>query len=499
MRRLIPYLLALLGGLFLPFAFSPYNWPWLAPVCLFLLFASWLNATPLQAFARGFLFGVAQFGVGISWVYLSMHHYGGANRIEAIGLTILIVLILSCYPALAGWLALRLFGDRGKQIKILLVYPILWVIFEWLRGWFVAGLPWLLVGSSQVDTPLGFGLAPLLGVYGVSLAVALLAGLSLSIFDRNDWQRRGAMMGIGILIVLCALLGRIQWTQPAGPPFKVALLQGNIPQNQKWQPEFQQATLQLYTGMTRQHWDARLIVWPETAIPAYYHQVKDVWLDNLRKEAAPHNTDIIIGIPWLDMSENRYYNAMISVTEKPGKYFKRHLVPFGEYLPFRQVFGWVFEILKIPFSDFARGENGQEPIQAAGYPIAASICFEDVFGDEARNALPQAAYLVNLTNDSWFGDSMAPHQHLQIARMRALETGRFMVRATNTGITAAIAPNGKIISQAPMFEQSSVTAEITPMSGSTPYIRFGDWMVIGILVGVLIFLRTQCVRHQAVE
>ena len=491
MRRLIPYLLALLGGLLLPFAFSPYDWPWLAPVSLFLLFASWLHATPLQALARGYLFGMAQFSVGISWVYLSMHNFGGANAIEAGGLTVLIVLILSCYPALAGWMSLRLFGQQGKHIKLLVIFPAFWIIFEWLRGWFIADFPWLLVGSSQVDTPLGHGLAPMLGVHGVSLAVAMLASLSLCVLDRDDWRRRAAMMGIGILIVSCAWLGRIEWTKPAGPPFKVALLQGNIPQNQKWQPEFQQATLQLYTEMTRQHWDAKLIIWPETAIPAYYHQVADTWLVNLRKEAAPHNTDLIIGIPWLDGPEGRYYNAMISVTEKPDHYFKRHLVPFGEYLPFRHVFGWVLDILKIPLSDFARGENGQEPIQAAGYPIAASICYEDVFGNEARDTLPQAAYLVNITNDSWFGDSMAPHQHVQIARMRAMESGRYLVRSTNSGITAVIAPHGKVISQAPMFVQTSITAEITPMMGATPYIRFGDWLVIGVLVGVLIFVKIQ--------
>ena len=489
MRQLIPFLLALLGGLLLPLAFSPFDWPWLAPVCLFLLFASWLNATPLQALARGYVFGMAQFGVGISWVYNSMHDYGGANAGEAGGLTALFVLILSCYPGLAGWLAVYLCGSRGKHLKLLLAFPACWVIFEWLRGWFIADFPWLQVGSSQVGTPLGQGLAPMLGVHGVSLTVAILAGLGLSVLDRSAWKRRTAMMGIGMIIVGCAWLARINWTQPVGPPFTAALLQGNIPQNQKWEPAFQQATLELYADMTRQHWDARLVVWPETAIPAYYQQVKDTWLADFRKEAAPHHTDLIIGVPWFDTATKRYYNAMVSVNETPGKYFKRHLVPFGEYLPFRHVFGWVLNILEIPLSDFAHGEEGQEPILAAGYPIAASICYEDVFGHEARDALPQAAYLVNVTNDSWFGDSMAPHQHVQMARMRALESGRYLLRSTNTGITAAISPRGQIIIQAPMFQQASITAEITPMSGSTPYIRFGDWLVIVGLVGALVVVR----------
>ncbi len=489
MRLVILNLLALVGGVLLPLAFSPFDWPWLAPVCLALLFASWIRATPLQALARGYLFGLGQFGFGVFWVYHSMHDYGGASPLEAGGLTVLFVLILSFYPALAGWLAVLLFGRLGKRLKLLVAFPAFWVLFEWLRSWFIADFPWLQVGSSQVDTPIGHGLAPLFGVLGASLGVAILAGLALCVLDRNDWRRRGAMIAIGIFIVACAWLGRIHWTHPAGPPFKAALLQGNIPQNQKWLPEFQRATLELYAGMTRQHWDARLVVWPETAVPAFYHQVKDTWLADLRAEAARHNADLLIGLPWIDLATDRYYNAVVVVGEKPGKYFKRHLVPFGEYLPFRHVFAWVLDYLKIPLADFARGEDEQEPIWAAGYPLAASVCYEDVFGNEARAALPEAAYLVNVTNDAWFGDSVAPHQHVQMARMRALESGRYLLRATNTGITAAISPEGRIISQAPMFQQAAITAEITPMAGATPYVRFGDKAVVILLIFLLSFFK----------
>jgi len=485
MRVFTPLLLALAGGLLLPFAFSPFDQPWLAPACLMALFASWLDAKPTQAFLRGYVFGLGQFGVGVSWVYNSMHDYGGANPAEAAGLTALFVLILSCYPAVAGWLSTYFFKDAGKHQKWLLIFPVCWVFCEWLRGWFIADFPWLQVGSSQVDTPIGQGLAPILGVHGVSLAVAFLAGLGLSVFTRNDWQRRGAMLGIGVLLVVCAGLARIEWTHPAGQAFKAALLQGNVPQNQKWLPEFQQATFDLYVGMSRQHWDAKLIVWPETAIPAFYHQIKDNWLADLRAEAATHQTDIILGIPWAELSTKRYYNAMVTVSEKPGVYLKRHLVPFGEYLPFRHVFGWVLDILEIPLADFARGEPGQEPMQAAGYPLASSICYEDVFGNEARDALPQAAYLVNVTNDAWFGDSMAPYQHVQMARLRALESGRYMLRATNTGVTAVISPKGRIVSQAPLFQQASIVAEITPRLGATPYIWLGDGALMGLLLAVL--------------
>jgi apolipoprotein N-acyltransferase len=423
-----------------------------------------------------------------------MHRYGGADPLEAGGLLALFVSILALYPALAGWLGARGFGGAGKHRKLLLAFPALWVLQEWLRDWFPTGFPWLEIGSSQASTPLGQGLAPLLGTHGVSFATAVLAGLALCVFDRDGWRRRASALGLGLLLVGCAGLGRIPWTHAAGEPFKAALLQGNVPQNQKWQPEFQRAAWELYAGMTRQHWDARLVVWPETAIPAFYQQVKDTWLAELRNEAKPHGTDLIIGIPWADPASGRYYNAVASVAAEPGQYFKRHLVPFGEYVPLRPVFGWVMEILRMPMADFAAGQYGQELMRAAGYPLAASICYEDVFGHESRDGLPRAAYLVNVTNDAWFGDSAAPHQHVQMARMRAMESGRWLLRATNTGVTAVISPKGRIVSQAPLFQQAAVTAEITPMSGATPYVRFGDWPVISALLGLVALLRANTAK-----
>lgn len=489
MRPLIPNLLAALGGLLLPLAFSPFDWAWLAPVAIALLFATWLNANPRQALMRGYCFGLGQFGFGVSWVYISIHQYGGANAVEAIGLTALMVAYLALYPALAGWLAVRLFGDTTKPRKLLLAFPACWVLVEWFRGWFFLDFSWLQLGISHVGTALGLGLAPIAGVYGVGFAVAVLGGLCLAVFDGDDWRRRGAMIGIGLLLVTCAWLDHIEWTHPAGLAFNAALLQGNIAQGQKWQPELQQATLQRYVDMSRAHWDAQLIIWPETAIPAFYHQVQDTWLAELQAEASLHHTDFLIGIPWLDPETQQYYNSMISVTETPQIYRKRHLVPFGEYLPYRPVFGWILDLLQIPLPDFAQGPSGQIPLQAAGYPLAASICYEDTLGHEARDALPKAKYLVNITNDAWFGDSIAPYQHAQIARMRALESGRWLLRATNTGLTAAISPEGEIISQAPLFQQTAITASIIPMAGVTPYLWLGDWGIISGLFALLVLLK----------
>jgi apolipoprotein N-acyltransferase len=489
--------LALLGGLLLPLAFAPFNLAFLAVVALLLLFAGWLSATPGRAFRRGYLFGLGQFGFGVSWVYVSMHDYGGAGVLEAGGLTALFTLFLALYPAGAGWLAARLFPG-GPVLRAVAVLPAVWTLLDWFRGWFLTGFTWLNVGYSQTDTPLS-AVAPVFGSFGVGWAVALLAGLGLASLRLAGPPRRLAALSLAAVLGLCAGLDRITWTQAAGEPFKVALLQGNIPQDMKWQPENQRATLRLYWDLNRAHWDdARLIVWPETAIPAFYHQVKDTFLADLQAEATQRGVDVLVGVPYYDLKQDTYYNALVGIGARPGLYFKRHLVPFGEFLPLRPLLGWVLDILEIPLADFRSGNGDQPPLVAAGHPLAASICYEDIFGQESLAGLPAARYLVNVTNDAWFGDSIAPHQHVQMARMRALEAGRYMLRATNTGVTAIITPKGKLAATAPLFQQAHIKGEITPMQGATPYVRWGDGPVVGglaLLLGGLALRRRRTVRE----
>jgi apolipoprotein N-acyltransferase len=476
--------MALAGGLLLPLAFSPFDYSLLAILSLLLLFRSWLDVSPGRAALRGYAFGLGQFGFGVSWVYVSMHDYGGAGIPASLGLTALLVLFLALYPALTGFLATRWFGQSPPYVKLLLAFPVLWTLVEWFRGWFLTGFPWLQLGYSQLDTPL-HGLAPITGVYGLSWAAALLAGLVMSLFQEARWLRRRALSAIVLLVAVAAGLSAIEWTRPAGEPFKATLLQGNIPQDTKWQPDSQKETLLLYAGMTRAHWDSKLIVWPETAAPVFYHQIRDTLFAELEAESKAHQSDLLIGIFVADLATERYYNAIISLGQQSGRYFKRHLVPFGEYLPLRPLFGFVLDLLEIPLADVSAGDAEQRLLEAAGYPLVASICYEDVLGQESRAGLPEAAYLVNVSNDAWFGNSIAAHQHFQMARMRALEGGRYLLRATNTGITALVSPMGKIINQAPQFQRVALTGEVTPMTGSTPYVRFGDGPVIVLLALVL--------------
>ncbi len=477
--------LALLGGLLLPLAFSPFDHSGLAILSLTLLFRSWFNASPGRAALRGYGFGLGQFGLGVSWVYVSMHDYGGAGVVASLALTALLVLFLALYPALAGFLVARWFGRRPVFIKLLAVFPAVWVLIEWFRGWFLTGFPWLQVGYTQLDAPLR-GLAPMTGVYGLSWVVAALAGLLLALFHAAKRPRRWVLVALPVLVAAAVGLNAVAWTQPAGAPFKATLLQGNIPQDTKWQPESQQETLSLYADMTRAHWDSKLIIWPETAAPVFYHQIQHTLFSTLEAEAKAHRSDLLIGIFIADPAAERYYNAIVSLGQQSGQYLKRHLVPFGEYLPLRPLFGFVLDVLAIPLADVSAGDSDQRLLEAAGYPLVASICYEDVLGEESRTGLPEAAYLVNVSNDAWFGDSIAAHQHFQMARMRALESGRYLLRATNTGITAFVSPTGKIISQAPQFQRAALTAEVTPMSGSTPYIRFGDAPVILVLAAMLV-------------
>ncbi|MDA1108188.1 MAG: apolipoprotein N-acyltransferase [Proteobacteria bacterium] len=477
--------LSLLAGALLPLAFAPLGLFPLALLALVLLFSVWLEASPRRALWRGWLFGVGQFGVGVSWVYVAIHDFGYASIFLASCLTALFVALLALFPAVLGYLVAR-FSPVIEWKKILLIFPAAWTLFEWLRGWVLTGFPWLNVGYSQIDAPLA-GLAPVFGVYGVSWAVAFSAGLLLTLLLAGKKQRIGALAALSALWVGAALLGQMQWTHAQGSPLRVALVQGNIPQEIKWQPEQVQRTLDLYLDLTRQHWGSDLIVWPEAALPVFYHQLADTYLAGLQNEARTHRTDMLIGISVLERESQRYYNSMLSLGSSSGFYYKRHLVPFGDYLPFDDWLRGVIGFFDLPMSGYSAGPATQPLLEAAGYKIGVSICYEDVFGEEVIQALPQAALLVNGTNNAWYGDSFAPHQALQMSRMRALEAGRYMLRATTNGISAVIDARGGIVARSPQFATHVVTAAAQPMAGATPYVRWGNYPVVIALLLALVW------------
>ena len=483
-------LLASLAGLLYTLAFAPFDIPYLALIALALLFASWQQATPLQALYRGFLFGLTAFGLGMSWVYISIHDFGGADVLSSGLLTVVFVAFWAMFPALAAYLSvkIRLINPRLSTIGIV---PIVWVLIEYLRGYLILnGFPWLQVAYSQLDTPLA-GYIPILGVYGTGFLVALSATLLLSIVQVK--KHRGLMIVLLFSVWLTgAGLKTTNWTTAIGEPIRVSLIQGNVSQDQKWRPENLLITLNYYKTMTEAHWDSKVIVWPETAIPAYLSEVKDWFILPLSEAAKEHDSDIIVSLPLRGEAPRERYNAVMTLGKDIATYKKIHLLPFGEYLPWQPVSGFILDSLGLVLGNFTPGAVDQALLKAGGYAFITSICYEDVFGSATVKNLTEAAYLVNVTNDGWFGHSIEPQQHLQMARMRALETGRYLLRATNTGVTAIVAPDGLVIKQAPPFVATVLTGEIIPMTGITPYARIGDAMVIVLLalwLGMLIYHR----------
>jgi apolipoprotein N-acyltransferase len=480
-------LLALLAGALLPLAFAPLSFFPLAVLSPALLFLLWLDVTPRRALWRGLLFGLGQFGVGVSWVYVAIHDFGYSGVPLAVLLSALFVGVLALFPMLLGYLSARLLrGPDGLRLAVL--FPAGWTLIEWCRGWVFTGLPWLNLGYSQIDAPLR-GFAPITGVYGVTLAVALSAGLLAALLVAGRRARFISLAGLALLWISGALLTRIDWTEASGPPLRVALVQGNIPQSTKWNPETVQRTLDLYADLTRRHWDSRLILWPEAAITVFYHDVADNYLAGLAGEARAHGTDIVLGIPVREPGTRRYFNSLLALSEPPAFYHKRHLVPFGDYLPLEDSLRGLIRFFDLPMSGFSSGPDQQPLLEAAGQKIASAICYEDIFGEELIDALPAATLLVNATNNAWYGNSFAPHQHLEMSRMRALETGRYMLRVTTNGVSAIIDPHGGILARSRQFKTQVLTGEAVPRSGATPYVVLGNWPVVSLL-GLLLVLMT---------
>ncbi|MDJ0739192.1 MAG: apolipoprotein N-acyltransferase [Gammaproteobacteria bacterium] len=471
-------LLAFVAGATAVLAFAPFGIAPLAVLAVALLFYLWRHPARdgLNGWT-GYAFGLGLMGFGVSWIRISIAQFGGVNLALALTATLLFVLFMALYFALAGWLAGRMRGAR-EGAWLLATVPALWLLVEWLRGWFLTGFPWLAMGYSQIAMPLA-GYAPLGGVYAVSLAVALSAALL------NLWPRLPALLALLALWAGGAGLQQLDWVAPAGEPLRVSLLQGNIAQEQKWLRAMRQPSLELYLDMTAAVGDSDLVIWPETAVPAFASEVEQSLLAPLDRALRGQGRDVLLGIVDGDI-DGAYYNAMMSLgVSGRDRYHKRHLVPFGEYLPLDAWTRPLLDFLEIPMSDFARGDDRAPLITLAGHPAGINICYEDAYGNEVVRGLPAAAFLVNASNDAWFGDSLAPHQHLEIARMRALETGRFLLRATNTGISAIIDEHGGLRGTAPQFDQAILTDDIVPLTGRTPFTRWGNVAVVALALVLL--------------
>ncbi len=470
---------ALALGAALNLAFAPFGW-WpvaiLAPAALFALIR---GLPPRRAGWAGAAFGAGLFGFGTYWLYTCIHGYGLVPIWLTLFLQAALIAIMATYSALVCFCANRFWLKAGAT-RDWLVLPALWLLFEWLRGWLFTGFPWLSIGYAFMDSPLA-GWAPLTGVYGITWAAAY-AAVALTMLaapQASPGSRIAAAAVIAALFIAPLLASRHAWTRPSGSAFPIAAVQAAISQDQKWQANNRNATIARYSELTADAWGARLIVWPEASLPVLANSIPD-YLDALILAGRQHDADFAIGLVNYDPDTNQYFNGLrVLSADDGGWYYKRHLVPFGEYFPVPGFVRSWMRLMSLPFDDMTPGRERQPTLHAAGQALGLTICYEDAYGSSQLRVLREATLLINVTNNAWYGDSTAPHQHLQIARMRALEAGRYLIRAANDGITAAIGPRGEIVARLPQFQEAVLHAEVQPMTGLTPYARWGNYPVIG--------------------
>jgi apolipoprotein N-acyltransferase len=522
------YLVALIAGAANTLSFAPTpHGGWLQLV-IFAFFVAWLARTTSwkSAALTGGAFGFGNFVTGVWWLYVSMHYFGGMAAPLAGAALVLFSLYLAIYPALAAGMWSFCAGHARHSAADddlpfsptwhgALAFASAWAIGEWLRGTVFTGFPWLASGYAQVDGPLA-GYAPVVGVYGVGWMLALVAALIVQALLRLLRSRhaaadtrgsdrpnaKGNIVSIVVpggvalaLIVIGLLLPLVQWTVPANAPLTVRLLQGNVKQEMKFEEAGMRAAIDQYQQMITSK-PADLIVTPETAIPVLAQQLPAPFASAVREFADSTGTSILFGaIGGTITPEGQvidYTNSLFGLT--PGshdvyRYDKHHLVPFGEFVPWG--FRWFVNLMNIPLGDFYRGAPVQKPFMVHNQPVSVNICYEDIFGEEiARNireSATPAGVLVNSTNLAWFGDTIALDQHLQIARMRSLETGRPMLRATNTGTTAAIDAQGRVIGRLAPYTIGSLDVTVQGTSGNTPYVTSGNNTVLAVSLLLLAF------------
>ncbi|NQY51293.1 MAG: apolipoprotein N-acyltransferase [Piscirickettsiaceae bacterium] len=466
----------------LPLSFSTFPPYPIAVISLILLFNSWQGIAARQAFWRGFLFSVGMFSVGIPWVYIAIHDFGHTNIFLASLLTIIFISFLSLYLAILAWIIKCIAGLLSTHLDIVTTLPVAWIEFESFKAWFfLTGFHWLELGIGQINGPLA-GYTPIIGVLGVSWLVTLTAGLLLVAVKSQQWW---IILLISMIRTGGHTLKFYRWTENKGQTITVSLIQGNIPQKIRWDPKRLFKTLNLYRTGTELNWNSNLIIWPENTVPIFYYQAKDNFLNPLFALARNKENDILLGIPIMQQDSSHDFNSITNSGTKELFDNKRHFVPFGDYIQLKWL-RHLIQIFNLPMSNFIPGNNDQKLLQATGLDIGISICYEDAFSTEVLATVPQASLLINASNNSWYGNSLAPHQHLQISRNRALDTGRPDLRATTNSISALINHHGQIMNKTPQFKQAILTGVIQPRKGTTTYVKHRQTPVLIITLCILL-------------
>jgi apolipoprotein N-acyltransferase len=486
-------LLALACGALVPLSLAPFGWWPLGLVAVGGWFAL-LQSSDRGGLLLGWLFGVGKYAAGVSWIYVSINVYGNAPPPLAAFLVALFAGGLALFPMVNAWVFQRL-RTKGAPLVNAWLFACLFVAFEWLLTWFLTGFPWLYPAYGHVETVLG-GLAPAGGVMLVSLG---LAGSACSVAAAHQCARRLPVLTAALAPwVVGAVLGAVSWVEP-GAVRTVALVQGNVDQAVKWLPENRRPIIDRYRGLSEDHWGVDVMVWPEAAITVMAHDAGEV-LGDLEREGERSGTAVVLGLPAVErLADDRIVlrNTAIALGDGSGRYVKRRLVPFGEYVPLEGWLRGLIEFFDLPMSRAAPGDWRQPLLRVGQEQAALAICYEIVYPDLVRAQAVGADVLVTISNDTWFGASIGPLQHLQMARMRALENGRWLLRGTNNGVTAIVDHRGRLAARLPQFEAGVLRGEYRLVAGRTPYNRHGDGPVLVLVafgLGVAFWRRLGAAR-----
>ncbi|HEV2441689.1 MAG TPA: apolipoprotein N-acyltransferase [Steroidobacteraceae bacterium] len=469
--------LALGAGALLACAFAPLEWWPLAILCPAVLMGLWEEEAPRDAAWTGFWFSFGTFLAGTYWVYVSVHDLGKAPVWLTIGVMFGLIGIMALYNGIIGYAVARWLPRSGAW-RWLVGVPAVWLVVEWLRGWFLSGFSWLSLGYSQTDTWLA-RLAPILGVYGISAVLLLSAGALVALARGAGRVRLAAALILIAPWVAGALLGPVQWTHTSGPPVTVAVIQADIPQDEKWQDAYEDKILARYRKMTESALGTQLIVWPEAALPEPANNLLP-YIALVDREAHARGSALVLGTVRASDDGQHYYDSILALGSQASWYAKDHLVPFAEFFPVPHFVRAWLRLMSLPYDSFDRGGTNQAPLPVAGLQLGATVCYEVGYGAYMLHMLPKADALVNVTNDAWFGHSTARYEQFQMARMRALEEGRSMIVATNDGISAVIGPRGEIMASAPPFQPYVLKSSVTPRAGLTPFARVGNWLIVSL-------------------
>lgn len=481
-KRWLQLLAALIAGLCYPLAFAPWHLVALLLVSLALLWWLLHDQDRRASWQLGYAFGLGQFGMGVPWVYVSMHQFGGTNAALSGLMTGLFVMLLALFPALAAWLGRRLSGKAYSP----LAFVASWMLIDWLRGWVLCGFPWIYAGYAAIDSPLA-KLAAYGGVWLVTLGLLFTALTFASLLTRRwHWP----VPTLALLFWLAAwFLPASPGVTPVGAREPVALVQANIKQSVKWQLSQQQQTRRVYADLTASISDKhRLVIWSESALTEFYSDAQQ-WLEHQAAPFAKAGGALIAGLPRYRLDSDYrpvFYNSLLVVAGGSGIYNKQKLVPFGEYVPLGNLIRGLVPFFDLPMSSFTAGGADQPNLDAQGQLIAPLVCYDALFPGLVANQAKGSHVLLEVSDDAWFGTSAGPWQHFQMARMRSVETGRYLLRDTNNGVTAIIDPTGRIVSALPQFTRGVLTGSYQPMSGNTPFMTWGRWLAP--IMTLLLFL-----------